>query len=111
LHYIKHDDGVDMGTLSIRFPEDLERKLSEEARLAHKGRSELVREAVQEYVRRREEQRFMNEMVTEMQAWLGDDAARQASYELSEDMPDDDLDSLIQAEREAGADPDERWWK
>ncbi|MEX0732457.1 MAG: ribbon-helix-helix protein, CopG family [Aquisalimonadaceae bacterium] len=100
-----------MSTLSIRFPEDLERKLAEEARLAHKGRSEMVREAVQEYVQRREHERFMQEMVTEMQDWLGNEAARQDSRELTEDMADDDLDALLKAERAAGIDPDKRWWK
>ncbi len=100
-----------MSTISIRFPEDLERKLSEEARLTHKGRSELVREAVQEYVQRREQERFMEEMVNDMREWLGDEAARQESRELSDDMPDDDLDLLIRTETEAGADPDKRWWK
>lgn len=98
-------------TLSIRFPEDLERKLDEEARLAHKGRSELVREAVQEYVLRREKERFIQDIVQEMREWQGDAGARQGSGKLSDEMPDDDLDALIRTERDAGVDPDERWWK
>ncbi|QTF91967.1 ribbon-helix-helix protein, CopG family [Halomonas sp. BM-2019] len=98
-------------TLSIRFPEDLERRLDEEARLAHKGRSELVREAVQEYVLRLERERFMEEMVREMHEWQGDPNARRESDNMSDEMPDDDLDALIRTEREIGVDPDERWWK
>ena len=100
-----------MSTLSVRFPEDLERKLSEEAKLADKGRSELVREAVQEYMQRREQERFMQEMVNEMQEWLGDKDAQQESRDLSDNLPDDDLDALIRTETDAGVDPDQRWWK
>lgn len=100
-----------MTTLSIRFPDDLEHKLDEEARLANKGRSELVREAVQEYVQRREKERFMQEMVEEMHDWQEDSAARQESGELSDTMPDDDLEALVQTEQDAGVDPDKRWWK
>lgn len=100
-----------MSTLSIRFPEELERKLAEEARLSHKGRSELVREAVKEYVQHREQERFMQDMVDEMREWQGDGATRRESRELSDAMPDDDLDALIRTERDAGVDPDKRWWK
>ncbi|MBB3189566.1 ribbon-helix-helix protein, CopG family [Halomonas cerina] len=100
-----------MSTLSIRFPEDLERKLAEEARLAHKGRSELVREAVQEYVLRRERERFIQDMVQEMREWQDDALGREVSGELSDEMPDDDLDALIRTEHDAGVDPNARWWK
>lgn len=100
-----------MTTLSIRFPEELERKLDEEARLAHKGRSELVREAVQEYVQRREKERFMQGMVEEMREWQGDDAAREESRELSDAMPDDDMKALIRTEQDAGVDPGQQWWQ
>lgn len=100
-----------MSTLSIRFPDDLERKLEEEARHARKGRSELVREAVREYVQRREQERFMQDMVAEMQEWLGHRGARQESRDLADTLPDDDLDAVIRSETDAGADPDKRWWK
>lgn len=100
-----------MTTLSIRFPDDLGHKLDEEARLANKGRSELVREAVQEYVQRREKERFMQEMVKEMHEWQADTAARQESCEFSDTMPDDDLEALVHTEQYAGVDPDKRWWK
>lgn len=100
-----------MSTLSIRFPDELERKLDEEARLAHKGRSELVREAVQEYVQRREKERFMQGMVEEMREWQGDEATRRESCELSDAMPDDDLETLTRTEQDAGVDPNQRWWR
>lgn len=100
-----------MGTLSIRFPEDLERRLSEEARLTQKGRSELIREAVQAYIRQHEHQRFMQEMVTEMKEWLADSTAREESRELAANAPDDDVNAIIETERAAGIDPGERWWR
>jgi len=100
-----------MSTLSVRLPEDLERRLETEARLAQRGRSELVREAVQEYLARHEQDRFMREMVAEMKDWLADKTGREESRELAAEAPDDDLDSVIESERAAGIDPDQRWWK
>lgn len=100
-----------MSTLSIRFPDDLERKLDEEARLSHRRRSDLVREAVQEYVEHREQERFMQGLVDEMRAWQDNTAARQECRDLSDDMPDDDLDAMIRTEQRAGIDPGQRWWK
>lgn len=56
-----------MGNLSIRLPEDLERRLAEEAERAHCGRSELVREAIQWYLTAREKRRFMSALVEDAQ--------------------------------------------
>lgn len=100
-----------MSTFSIRFPEDMERRLEAEARLADRGRSELVREAVQEYLARHEQDRFMQEMVAEMKDWLADKTGRGESRELTEDTADDGLDAVIEAERAAGINPEKRWWK
>lgn len=100
-----------MPTLSVRFPDDLERKLAAEARLAHKGRSELVREAVQEYVVRRERERFMRDMIHEMKEWLGDHTARADSRELMAELPEDDMDAVLRSETDSGANPGGRWWE
>lgn len=48
--------------LNIRLSEDLECKLAEEARLAHKSRSELAREALALYLRVRRRRRFLTRM-------------------------------------------------
>ncbi|MDZ7851077.1 MAG: ribbon-helix-helix protein, CopG family [Halomonas sp.] len=100
-----------MSTLSIRFPDDLEQRLDEEARRVHKGRSELVREAVQDYVSRREKEHFIQDMVDEMRECQGDATSPHESRELSDALPDDDLDTLIRTEGDAGVDPDQRWWR
>ena len=48
-----------MATLSIRLSEDLEEKLEQEARLRETNRSEVAREALADYLRRQERERFM----------------------------------------------------
>jgi hypothetical protein len=50
----------------------------------------------------------MQGMVEEMREWQGDATARQESRELSDAMPDDDLDTLICTEQDAGVDPDQQ---
>ena len=103
-----------MSTLSIRLDDELTELLDREARLAHQKRSEFVRTAIVEAARRREQQRFMEEMVAEMREALADKELQRDSREIAEAFDDtaaDGLDAVIEAERAAGIDPDERWWK
>ena len=93
-----------MSTLSLRIPDDLDRKLVEEASREHKSRSELVREAVADYLARKEKERFLNDFVAEARAGYGNDAIRQDAQAVADDF--------LPAENEA-LDPsaDEKWWK
>ena len=100
-----------MGALSVRLPESLDRELSEEARRLDMDRSQLVRDAVQEYIRQRVRQRFMNDMIAEMHDWLGDPAARADSSDLSEDLPEDDIDTLIASEQNIDTNQTKPWWR
>lgn len=52
-----------MSTLSIRIPQALNKRLISEARLEGKGRSELAREAIADFLYRRERERFMDNIV------------------------------------------------
>jgi metal-responsive CopG/Arc/MetJ family transcriptional regulator len=100
-----------MANLSVRLPDDVENLLEKEAVLAHKSRSELVREAITEYVVQRERKRFMEEMVDEARRAYADSDIREEAQAISEEAVDDGLDAIIDEERAAGIDPDEKWWR
>ena len=51
-----------MPSLSIRIPDTLNRRLQIEARMAGRNRSDLARHAIEEYIKRRESERFRAEI-------------------------------------------------
>jgi metal-responsive CopG/Arc/MetJ family transcriptional regulator len=95
-----------MGTLSIRLPDGLDQQLQEEARLAEKTRSELVRDLVAEYLVRRERERFMAELVAEAKAAYSDPDIRREALQIAEDFLPLDNEALDLAE---GRQPGEPW--
>jgi len=99
-----------MSNISIRLPDDLQARLDREARLAGKKRSELAREAIISYLRRRERARLIGEMAREARALYSDPTGQYENREVAGEGPGDWLDSIEQEERDAGVDPDERWW-
>ena len=99
-----------MTSLSIRLPDELESRLSLEARREGKPRSEVIREAIAEYVVRKERERFMLEVATAASAIARDSAARSEGHEIAEDLADEGLYDLVVAER-LEDDPDRKWWK
>jgi predicted transcriptional regulator len=101
----------DMTAISLRLPEDLEANLKAEAQLEGKSQSEIARLAITEYLARREKERFMAEMVAEMRTAYANLDIRREALEIAEDLADDGLDAIIAAERAAGIDPDEKWWR
>jgi len=52
-----------MAAISVRLPDQLESRLTSEAAIEGKGRSEVARDAIADYLARREHERFMAEMV------------------------------------------------
>jgi len=100
-----------MSALSLRLPDDFDNRLEEEARLEGKTRSEIARQAIAEFLERREKERFMAEMVAAAQALAADPAARREALEIANEFPNDDLDAIIASEVAAGIDPDEKWWR
>lgn len=100
-----------MTAISLRLPDEIETRLTEEARIEGCPRSEVARAAIVEYLERREKERFMAEMVAAAQALAADPAARRESLEIANDLPDDGLDAIIASEIAAGIDPDEKWWR
>lgn len=89
-----------MPALSLRLPEELEHRLEEEAHRAGVPRSDVARQAISDYLARRERERFMNELVAEAQAGYAVEAIRDEALALAEDA--------LVADDVAG---DDRWWK
>ena len=48
-----------MSLVSIRLPDDLERKLAREAERSHRAKSEVARDAIMDYLSRQEKERFL----------------------------------------------------
>lgn len=51
-----------MSTVSIRLPDDVERRLAQEVERSQRGKSELVRDAIIDYLDRQERERFLAEI-------------------------------------------------
>lgn len=102
-----------MAAISVRLPDELESQLTYEAELEGKPRSEVAREAIAEYLARREKERFMAEIVAAAKALAADPAATAEAREIAHDfdMVDDGLDAIIETERAAGIDHHQKWWK
>jgi len=100
-----------MGALSLRLPDHLDDALSREAELETKPRSEVVRQALVEYLHRMERERFMVNMVEAATALANDAAAQQESVEIAEATVADGMDSVIASEDENDPHQDKTWWK
>ena len=99
-----------MANISVRLPPEIERNLEEEARLAGRNRSDVVREAVGEYLTQKQKERIIEEMRGAARALYSNPAAVREGSEIAEEGLEDWLKSIEREERAAGIDPDERWW-
>jgi metal-responsive CopG/Arc/MetJ family transcriptional regulator len=101
-----------VSNISVRLPPDIERGLAEEARRTERNRSDLVREAVGEYLVRKERERFINEMKAAARALYSNPEAIAEAREIQDDFEsvDTSLEQIEAEERAAGIDPDEKWW-
>jgi len=97
-----------MGTLSIRLSDDIEVKLEQEARLRETNRSEVAREAIDDYLRRRERERFMAEIVEAARHLKGDPETLRL---VEEWLPIDNEAMELAEGRQPGAPEDEPWWE
>jgi predicted transcriptional regulator len=107
------DRGMD--NLSLRLPDDVQRRLEAEAKLTHRKRSEVAREAIAEYLHRQERDRFIAEFMAEARAYAKDPRARRESRELAEEWLVADNEALDIAEGREPGEPwpedNERWWE
>jgi len=100
-----------MSNISVRLPPEIERDLEEEARLTKRNRSDVVREAVSQYLSQRQKERMIDEMRQAARALYKAPKARREGIEIAEQGLEDWLDSIEREERAAGIDPDEKWWE
>jgi predicted transcriptional regulator len=105
-----------MGALSLRLPDDLEQRLNREAELAGRSRSEVIRDAVTQFIAQRERERFMAEYVAEAKAGYSDPALRREALEIAEEALPLDNEALdraegLQPDEAADADSGQKWWR
>ena len=100
-----------MSNLSVRLPPEVTGELDREAELSGKSRSDLVREAVGEYVTRKQRERLVSELAEEMRRAYADAGTRRESLVLATDTAADGLAQIVADEVAAGFKPSERWWK
>jgi len=99
-----------MANISIRLPPEIERELAEEARITARTRSDLVREAVGEYLTLKQKARMIEAMREAARALYANPDAARAGIEIAEEGLQDWLQSIEREERAAGMDPDAKWW-
>lgn len=101
-----------MSNISVRLPPEMERGLEEEARRSDRNRSELVREAVGEYLTRKERERLIAEMKAAARTLYSNPEAGREAREIQDDFDavDTSLEQIEAEERAAGIDPAEKWW-
>jgi predicted transcriptional regulator len=79
-----------MTALSLRIPEELESRLDAEARRAGVPRSEIARTALEDFLARRERERFLAAFVAEARATYGDAVTRDEMIALADEaLPHD----------------------
>lgn len=102
-----------MPNISVRLPPEIERGLEEEARISARNRSDLVREAVGEYLSQRQRQRAISEYAEEMRRAYADPEYAREMRRIQQDFDevDDSIEMIEAEERAAGIDPDEKWWE
>jgi predicted transcriptional regulator len=71
-----------MPLVSIRLPDDVEARLAREAERAQRPKSEIARDAIVDYLRRAERERFLAEIARAARARDGDDALEAAEEAL-----------------------------
>lgn len=89
-----------MANLSVRVPDELQRKLDRESNASQRPRSDLVREAISEYVTRCERERELSAMERAARAMAAAGGDRRPS---AEEFLDVDLEALELGEREPPA--------
>lgn len=99
-----------MANISVRLPPEIERNLEQEARLTRRNRSDLVREAVGEYLTRKHKERIIEEMKQAARVLNSDPDAVREGTEIAEAGLEDWLEGIEREERAAGIDPDTKWW-
>ena len=97
-----------MSAISLRLPDDIERRLDAESSASGATRSDLARTAIVEFLQRRERDRFLRQLLTEAQTAYADPATRAAARDWA-DLAFADGAPPCRADDEVGADG--VWWR
>ena len=97
-----------MGALSLRLPDDLEDALTDEAKREQKPRSAVLRQALVDYLKRMEKERFMNSMLEAAAALANNPDSRKESLEIVESTLADTAHAMRNGEESESHDS---WWK
>ena len=101
-----------MATLNIRLPDSLDRQLSALAAQTHQNRSDLARAALEKYLRDKEHERLMDEMVAAARFLATNPEARAESIAITEEFLPLENEVLDITEGRKPGDPEpEQWWK
>ncbi len=103
-----------MNSVTIRLDENLEKLLEQELKMEKISRSDLVRQVLQDYLKRRKKDRLIQAMVQEMKSLSPE--ARQEGLALAEEFLPAENEALELGESPApySSSPegkDDRWWK
>jgi metal-responsive CopG/Arc/MetJ family transcriptional regulator len=103
-----------MGSVTIRLDEKLEKLLEQELQLEKKSRSDLVRDALQEYLKRHKRERLIQTMVREMKSLSPE--ARQEGLDIAEEFLPAENEALELSEghqfyESSPGEKEDRWWK
>jgi len=97
-----------MSAISLRLPDDIERRLDAESSASGATRSDLARTAIVEFLLRRERDRFLRQLLAKAQTAYADPATRAAAKEWA-DLALADGAAPWRADEGAGADG--VWWR
>ena len=86
-----------MSIVSIRLPDDIERSLNREAERTQRAKSEIARDAIADYLKRQERERFLAEIARAARS-RGDSEA----LELADEALPFDNEAMERAERFSG---------
>lgn len=104
-----------MPALSLRLSDELEHRLEKEAHLEGLARSEVARQAIADYLARRERERFMAELVAEAGTAYANESIRREAREIGEEFTASGNEALDIAEGgkpgAPGRESHDRWWK
>lgn len=91
--------------MSLRIPEELEARLDEEGRRQGLSRSEVVRDALEEFLARKERERIVTSFVAEARAVYGDPALRDEALAFAAEALATDNETLEASEAPARRPP------
>ena len=100
-----------MAHINLRLPDELAEKLERETKLERRGRSEIVRDALDGYLALKSRERLMAEMVREARALYGDPKSAAEARQIDEDFLVAENEALERSEAGTGSNADEKWWK